>query len=471
MSSVEASIEIFNNDTLFKLRKISRSVFMIITMIGTGYVGLVTGTCLAETGHSVTCVDIDPVKIDKLNQGILPIYEPGLQELVETNVQKGKLSFTTDLSTVVPRSDVVIIAVGTPPGGDGSTDLRFVLAAAKDIAQHITGYTVIVTKSTVPVHTAQKVHDVIYQELAVRGDDSVTFDVVSNPEFLKEGNSVQDFLKPDRIIVGTSSKPAEAIMRKLYYPFIINGHPFLVMDLTSAELTKYAANAMLATRITFMNEMANLCEAVGADINWVRKGIGSDPRIGSQFLYPGTGYGGSCFPKDVKSIIHTGREFGSTMYVLEAVEAVNSTQKTILFSKLATYFEGRLQGKKIAVWGLSFKPRTDDMREAPSVDTIKRLVAAGCEVTAYDPVAIENAKHSLGDSITYVGSQYEALHGADCLVIFTEWSEFRSPDFDRMHDAMVSPVIFDGRNILNSEDVKENGFIYFGIGIPPVTLG
>ncbi len=444
---------------------------MLITMIGTGYVGLVTGTCLSETGHHVTCVDIDPVKIEKLRLGIIPIYEPGLQELVENNIQKGKLKFTTDLSTVVPESDVVFIAVGTPSGGDGSTDLSDVLSATREIARHITNYTVIVTKSTVPVHTAKKVLEAISHVVKERGDHTVTFDVVSNPEFLKEGNSINDFLKPDRIIVGTDSEKAESIMRKLYHPFILNGHPFLVMDVTSAELTKYAANAMLATRISFMNEMANLCEAVGADINWIRKGIGSDPRIGSQFLYPGTGYGGSCFPKDVKSIVHTGRQFESPMYILESVEAVNSTQKTILFTKILSYFDGRLKGKKVAVWGLSFKPRTDDMREAPSVDTIRRLLDAGCQVVAYDPVAIESARQILGDTVTYVNSQYDVLKGADCLVIFTEWSEFRSPDFNVMHDQMVSPVIFDGRNILNPEDVIENGFVYLGIGLPPITLG
>lgn len=444
---------------------------MLITMIGTGYVGLVTGTCLSETGHHVTCVDIDPRKIEMLRNGVLPIYEPGLQELVESNVQKGKLSFTTDLTTVVPHSDVVFIAVGTPPGGDGSTDLSYVLSAAREIALHMTAYTVIVTKSTVPVHTAKKVHEAITEVVQNRRDATVSFDVVSNPEFLKEGNSVNDFLKPDRIIVGTDSEKAEAIMRKLYHPFILNGHPFLVMDVTSAELTKYAANAMLATRISFMNEMANLCEAVGADVNWVRKGIGADPRIGSQFLYPGTGYGGSCFPKDVKSIIHTGREFGTTMYILESVEAVNAAQKTILFTKMLSYFDGRLKGKKIAVWGLSFKPRTDDMREAPSVDTIRRLLNAGCQVTAYDPVATENARQILGDQINYADSQYDVLDGADCLVIFTEWSEFRSPDFNMMHDRMVSPVIFDGRNILNPDEVVESGFVYLGIGLPPITLG
>ena len=444
---------------------------MLITMIGTGYVGLVTGTCLSETGHHVTCVDIDPRKIEMLRNGVLPIYEPGLQELVESNVQKGKLSFTTDLSTVVPHSDVVFIAVGTPPGGDGSTDLSYVLSAAREIALHMTGYTVIVTKSTVPVHTAKKVHEAMTEVVKNRQDATVSFDVVSNPEFLKEGNSVNDFLKPDRIIVGTDSEKAEAIMRKLYHPFILNGHPFLVMDVTSAELTKYAANAMLATRISFMNEMANLCEAVGADVNWVRKGIGADPRIGSQFLYPGTGYGGSCFPKDVKSIIHTGREFGTAMYILESVEAVNAAQKTILFTKMLSYFDGRLKGKKIAVWGLSFKPRTDDMREAPSVDTIRRLLNAGCQVTAYDPVATENARQILGDQINYADSQYDVLDGADCLVIFTEWSEFRSPDFNMMHDRMVSPVIFDGRNILNPDEVIESGFVYLGIGLPPITLG
>lgn len=444
---------------------------MLITMIGTGYVGLVTGTCLSETGHHVTCVDIDPRKIDMLRNGVLPIYEPGLQELVESNVQKGKLSFTTDLTTVVPHSDVVFIAVGTPPGGDGSTDLSYVLSAAREIALHMTGYTVIVTKSTVPVHTAKKVHEAMTEVVKNRQDATVSFDVVSNPEFLKEGNSVNDFLKPDRIIVGTDSEKAEAIMRKLYHPFILNGHPFLVMDVTSAELTKYAANAMLATRISFMNEMANLCEAVGADVNWVRKGIGADPRIGSQFLYPGTGYGGSCFPKDVKSIIHTGREFGTAMYILESVEAVNAAQKTILFTKMLSYFDGRLKGKKIAVWGLSFKPRTDDMREAPSVDTIRRLLNAGCQVTAYDPVATENARQILGDQINYADCQYDVLDGADCLVIFTEWSEFRSPDFNMMHDRMVSPVIFDGRNILNPDEVVESGFVYLGIGLPPITLG
>lgn len=442
---------------------------MNITMIGTGYVGLVTGTCLAETGHNVTCVDIDAAKIALLEKGGCPIYEPGLKDLLERNIKQGRLKFTTDISTCLPDSSVVFIAVGTPPKDDGGTDLSYVMNAARDIAINMKDYMVVVNKSTVPVHTGFKVKDTITDILKERGVN-FSFDVVSNPEFLKEGSSVEDFLKPDRIIVGTESEKAERIMRKIYNPFIINGHSFIVMDIASAELTKYAANAMLATRISFMNEIANLCEEVGADINWVRKGIGSDPRIGSRFLYAGTGYGGSCFPKDVKSIVNTGAEFKSRVRILEAVEDVNQDQKKRLFYKVSNYYDQRLSGKTIAVWGLSFKPRTDDMREAPSVETIKKFLNAGCTVKAYDPVAMEKAKEELGDSITYCDDQYAALEGADCLVIFTEWSEFRSPNFSLMHDKLIAPLIFDGRNIYTREEMTEQGFVYFGIGIQPVTL-
>lgn len=437
---------------------------MKLVVIGTGYVGLVTGTCLAETGHTVFCVDLDDEKIKKLNAGILPIYEPGLKEILERNLQKKRLFFSTAIADVLSDAHVVFIAVGTPALADGSTDLTYVLKAAEDIANAMTGYIVVVNKSTVPPGTADQVTAIIQKTLAARGI-TYGFDVISNPEFLKEGNSVNDFLKPDRIIIGSNSDQASDLMRRLYQPFILNGHPLFFMDVVSAEMTKYAANAMLATRISFMNEMANLCERVGANMNWVRKGLASDPRIGSQFLYAGIGYGGSCFPKDVQSLIHTGQSQNCPMAILEAVHQVNDWQKFRLFEKCRDYFQGNLQGKTIGVWGLSFKPRTDDVREAPALYVIPKLLAAGCHVQAYDPVANAAAREVLGDQVAYCDSQYSVLANADCLMIFTEWSEFRSPDFDLLKEHLKEPLIFDGRNIFEPADMKALGFTYFGIGI------
>ena len=388
---------------------------MKIAVVGTGYVGLVTGTCFAEVGIDVTCIDIDQKKIDNLHNGILPIYEPGLEEMVARNVKSGRLHFSTSLAESIKGADVAFIAVGTPPGEDGSADLKYVLAVARGIGENIDNYCVVVTKSTVPVGTAAKVRAAVEDSLAKRGA-TVEFDVASNPEFLKEGAAIDDFLKPDRIVVGISSERAEEAMRRLYKPFLLNGHPIIFMDIPSAEMTKYAANSMLATKISFMNDIANLCEIMGADVNKVRQGIGSDARIGTKFIYPGIGYGGSCFPKDVKALIKTAQENGYQMQVLQAVEGVNDAQKEVLFMKVKKHFGGDLKGKKFAIWGLSFKPKTDDMREAPSLVIIEKLLAEGATVSAYDPVAVREAKHTLGDTITYAKDQFDALIDADALL-------------------------------------------------------
>jgi UDPglucose 6-dehydrogenase len=437
---------------------------MKITIVGTGYVGLVTGACLSDVGIEVTCVDIDQNKIDGLKSGVLPIYEPGLKEIVERNHAKGRLNFSTQLSEAIEGSAVVFIAVGTPPGEDGSADLRYVLAVADQIGTTMTDYLVVITKSTVPVGTAEKVRGAVASALDLR-DVDFGFDVASNPEFLKEGAAIDDFMKPDRIVVGLDSGDAQKIMDKLYRPFTLNGHPVIFMDIPSAEMTKYAANAMLATKISFMNDIANLCEKMGADVNLVRKGIGSDPRIGNKFIYPGIGYGGSCFPKDVKALARTGRKNGHTMRILEAVEAVNDDQKSVLFNKINAYFGGNLRDKTIACWGLSFKPNTDDMREAPSIVLANLITQAGAHVRAYDPVAMEEAKHELGDTITYCESDMDAVQGADALALITEWTEFRVPNWEKVGRAMTSKVVFDGRNLYRSSILAQVGFDYYGIGM------
>lgn len=437
---------------------------MKIAVVGTGYVGLVTGTCFAEVGIDVTCIDIDQKKIENLKNGILPIYEPGLEELVTRNVEAGRLKFSTSLAESIKGCDVAFIAVGTPPGEDGSADLKYVLGVATEIGENISDYIVVVTKSTVPVGTAVKVNNAIAAALSKR-NVSIDYAVASNPEFLKEGAAVDDFLKPDRIVVGVESKLAEEIMRKLYKPFLLNGHPIIFMDIPSAEMTKYAANAMLATKISFMNDIANLCEIMGADVNLVRKGIGSDPRIGNKFIYPGIGYGGSCFPKDVKALIQTAQENGHKMRILQAVEDVNEDQKMVLFNKVSDHFKGSLKGKTFAIWGLSFKPKTDDMREAPSLVIIENLIKAGANIRAFDPVAMHEAKKMLGEQVTYCKDQYDTLIDADALLIATEWPEFRSPNFNVMAKLMKSQTIFDGRNIYDIEEMNELGFTYYCIGI------
>lgn len=436
---------------------------MKIVVIGTGYVGLVTGTCFSEVGIDVVCVDIDTKKIENLQNGVIPIFEPGLDALVAKNVAKGRLGFSTSLSESIPGADVAFIAVGTPPGEDGSADLKYVIGVAQEIGQHMDSYGVVVTKSTVPVGTAQKVEEAIQQELEKRQLD-ISFDVASNPEFLKEGAAIDDFLKPDRIVVGVSSLKAEEVMRKLYKPFLLNGHPIIFMDVPSAEMTKYAANSMLATKISFMNDIANLCEIVGADVNMVRKGIGSDARIGDKFIYPGIGYGGSCFPKDVKALIKTAASNGYQMQILEAVEAVNEKQKSVLFDKVMNRFQGDLYGKTFAIWGLSFKPNTDDMREAPSLVIIDSILNAGGIVKAYDPVAMLETRHVLGDTITYCENEYEVLEEAEALLVVTEWTDFRSPDFDKIRKMLKNPIVFDGRNIFDSKEMNSIGFEYYGIG-------
>ena len=437
---------------------------MKIAIVGSGYVGLVTGTCFAEVGIDVVCVDIDQKKIENLKNGIIPIYEPGLEEMVHRNTQKGRLQFTTSIAEALQDCEVLFSAVGTPPDEDGSADLQYVLSVARDCGKHMNDYLLVVTKSTVPVGTALKVKAAIQQELDKRGVN-IPFDVASNPEFLKEGAAIDDFLKPDRIVIGLDSPRAEDLMRSLYKPFTLNGHPVIFMDITSAEMTKYAANSMLATKISFMNDIANLCEIVGADINMVRKGIGSDSRIGNKFIYPGIGYGGSCFPKDVKALISTAEEYNYELRVLKAVEAVNYSQKSTLFNKALKYFNGDLKGKTIAIWGLSFKPQTDDMREAPSLVIIKKLLEAGAKVKAYDPVAMKEASHTLGNSITYADDQYDALIDADCLMLVTEWPEFKFPNFKIMRKLLNQPVIFDGRNIYDAAEMKRNEFTYFCIGV------
>ena len=436
---------------------------MKIAVVGTGYVGLVTGSCLADVGMDVICVDVDAEKIANLHKGILPIYEPGLEDIVERNVKAGRLQFTTDLSAAVQGAEAAFIAVGTPPGEDGSADLRYVLAVAKEIGEQMTDYLVVITKSTVPVGTAEKVRQELANALAERSSD-LPYDVVSNPEFLKEGAAIEDFMKPDRIVCGVSSDRAQDVMARLYKPFTLNGHPVYFMDVPSAEMTKYAANAMLATKISFMNDIANLCEMLGANVNAVRKGIGSDPRIGNRFIYPGIGYGGSCFPKDVKALVRTGSENGYELRILQSVEDVNQDQKAVLFNKVKKHF-GDLKGKHFAMWGLSFKPETDDMREAPSLILCEQLLAAGATVTAYDPVALEEARHMMGDKINFATEAYSALEGADALLLVTEWREFRVPDWTRVKSLMRGAAVFDGRNIYSGEEMAKLGFFYAGIGV------
>ncbi len=436
---------------------------MNIAIVGTGYVGLVSGTCFAEMGVNVTCVDIDREKIDKLTHGIIPIYEPGLEEMVLRNVKAGRLRFVTDLAEVLDEVEVVFSAVGTPPDEDGSADLRYVLDVARTIGRNINRYTVVVTKSTVPVGTAAKVKAAIAEELAKRGAE-VEYDVASNPEFLKEGAAIDDFMKPDRVVVGVDSERARRLMARLYRPFMLSGERMIFTDIPSAEMIKYAANSMLATRISFMNDIANLCELVGADVNMVRKGIGADTRIGKKFLYPGCGYGGSCFPKDVKALIKTAEQKGYQMTVLKAVEAVNERQKGLLYDKLSRHYGGDLKGKRVALWGLAFKPETDDMREAPSLVLIDKLVEAGAKVKVYDPVAMNECRRRIGDKVEYGIDMYDAATDADALLMVTEWKEFRMPALASLKRLMREPVIIDGRNIYDPAYLKENGFIYYKIG-------
>ena len=436
---------------------------MNIAIVGTGYVGLVTGTCFAETGVNVTCVDVNAEKIENLQKGIIPIYEPGLEDMVQRNVNAGRLHFTTALENCLDNVDIVFSAVGTPPDEDGSADLSYVLAVAKTIGANMKKYTLVVTKSTVPVGTAHKVKDTIQAELDKRGV-SIEFDVASNPEFLKEGNAIDDFMSPDRVVVGVESERAKKLMTKLYKPFMMLNSRVIFMDIPSAEMTKYAANSMLATRISFMNDIANLCELVGADVNMVRDGIGSDSRIGRKFLYPGCGYGGSCFPKDVKALIKTAEQNGYPMRVLKAVEEVNETQKSLLFEKLEKIFNGDLEGKTIALWGLAFKPGTDDMREAPALVLIETLRTAGCVVRAYDPAAMGESKRRIGDTIFYACDMYDALLDADALMLVTEWKEFRLPAWGVVKKTMKQPVILDGRNIYDAKELQDLGFVYRCIG-------
>ncbi len=440
---------------------------MKITVVGTGYVGLVTGACLAEMGNHVVCLDLDARKIEILNTGGIPIHEPGLLEVVQRNVKGGRLEFTTDVDAAVAHGTVQFIAVGTPPDEDGSADLKYVLAAARAIGERMTDYKVIVDKSTVPVGTADKVRAAVAEALAARGE-TMEFSVVSNPEFLKEGAAVEDFMRPDRIIVGAEDERAILLMRSIYAPFVRNRDRLLVMDLRSAEFTKYAANAMLATRISFMNELSRLAERVGADIEWVRQGIGSDPRIGTQFLYPGAGYGGSCFPKDVKALVRSGAEVGLNLGVLEAVEAANERQKQVLVEKVVARFGADLSGRRFAMWGLAFKPGTDDMREAPSRVMVAELTARGAEVVAYDPVAMEEAQRVMAGQagLRYAASAPETLPGADALLIVTEWKEFRSPDFDAIRAQLKQPLVFDGRNLFEPADMAQRGIEYHAIGRP-----
>jgi len=436
---------------------------MKIAMIGTGYVGLVTGTCFADSGNEVVCVDTDEKKIENLKNGIIPIYEPGLDTLVKRNVEEERLTFTTNLEEAIDKSLLLFIAVGTPPGEDGSADLTYVLNVARDIGKKIKEYKIIVDKSTVPVGTGAKVKEAIQAEIDKR-KEKIQFDVVSNPEFLKEGNAIDDFMKPDRVVVGCEDVRTGELMKELYSPFVRTGKPILIMDVPSAEMTKYAANAMLATKISFMNDMANLCEKLGVDVAQVRQGIGSDSRIGYPFIFPGPGYGGSCFPKDVQAIIKIAENQGYKLEIMSAVEAVNNRQKRVLFEKLKKRFGNDLKNKTIAVWGLSFKPNTDDMREAPSIVLIENLIAEGAKIKAYDPEATQEARKIFKDKIVYADKTYEALEGADALVIVTEWNEFRRPNFERMKTAMKSHIIFDGRNLFEPSKMAELGFEYEGIG-------
>lgn len=437
---------------------------MNIAIVGTGYVGLVSGACFADTGANVTCVDVDINKIERLKKGEIPIYEPGLDELVLKNVKAGRLKFTSSLPEVLNEQEIVFSAVGTPPDEDGSADLKYVLQVAKTIGQNLNKYLVVVTKSTVPVGTARKVRATIQEELDKRGVD-VAFDVASNPEFLKEGNAIKDFMSPDRVVVGIESERAKNILTRLYKPFLINNFRVIFMDIPSAEMTKYASNSMLATRISFMNDIANLCECVGADVNMVRQGIGSDTRIGRKFLYAGCGYGGSCFPKDVKALIKTADDCGYSMEVLKAVEHVNEKQKSILFHKLQAAYNGEsLKGKTIALWGLSFKPETDDMRESTALVIIKLLKEAGCTIRAFDPVAMDECRRRVGDDVIYCRDKYEAVFHADALLLLTEWKEFRLPSWDVVGSAMNKKLIIDGRNIFDPEELAEAGFEYHCIG-------
>jgi len=429
-----------------------------ICMVGIGYVGLVTSTCLAESGNEVVCVDIDTNKVSLMKKGKVPIYEPGLEALIKRNVKEKRLTFTTDLARAVRGSLIIFIAVGTPPRRDGSSDLSHVFGAAREIGKAINGYKIVVTKSTVPVGTSEKLKMIVAQET------EHPFGIASNPEFLKEGAAIGDFMKPDRIILGIEDSKVVEVMRELYAPFVRTGNPIITMDIRSAEMTKYASNAMLATRISFMNELANLCEAVGADINAVRSGIGSDPRIGSSFLFPGVGYGGSCFPKDVQAVIRTAEEYNNVLKILPAVEAVNQKQRALLAEKVIKRFKKDLKSKTIAVWGLSFKPNTDDMREAPSIVIINKLLKRGAKIKAYDPVALPNARKEFGNRIDHGRDNYDVLKGADALIVITEWNEFRRPNFEKMMKLMRSPIIFDGRNIYSSRRLKEMGFEYYGIG-------
>lgn len=437
---------------------------MKIAVVGTGYVGLVSGACFAEMGNNVVCVDIDKDKIANLNSGIIPIYEPGLEEMVKKNCREGRLRFSTELTSVIDGLEILFCAVGTPPAKDGSADLTYVMELASQIGQCMTGYLLVVTKSTVPVGTSIKVKDAIRQELDKRGLN-IEFDVASNPEFLKEGNAVKDFMSPDRVVVGIESEKARDILTRLYKPFLINNFRVMFMDIASSEMTKYASNAMLATRISFMNNIANLCEQVGADITHVRAGMGGDGRIGNKFLYAGIGYGGSCFPKDIRALIKTGEENGVEMTVLKAVESVNDNQKKVLYNKFLKHFKGDIADKRVAVWGLSFKPETDDMRDAPSLDIIKALITSGCTITAYDPIAVKTAQKIFGEiSITYAKDMYEAVNNADVLMMLTEWKQFRMPDWNDIMKRMRTPYILDGRNIYEKEYLTSLGFCYEGIG-------
>jgi UDPglucose 6-dehydrogenase len=436
---------------------------MRIIVVGSGYVGLVTGACFAESGVNVTCVDVDADKIRQLKEGEIPIYEPGLGAMVKSNIEKKRLYFSTDINEYLDKSEVIFIAVGTPPGEDGSADLKHVLSVASDIGKAITHYIVVVTKSTVPVGTSEKIRNTIQAELDKR-QVSVSFDMASNPEFLKEGAAIDDFLKPERIVIGIDNDKTKDIMNRLYLPFVLNNHPILFMDIKSAEITKYAANAMLATRISFINEIANLCDILGADINNVRKGIGSDSRIGSKFIYPGTGYGGSCFPKDVKALLKTAGDNGYELNVIKAVEKANEYQKSVIFNKIAKYFNENLNERTIAIWGLAFKPKTDDIREASSLVLIEKLLDRGVRIKAYDPAAINETKKLLGDRIEYFDDPYEVLDAVDAVALMTEWAEFHLPDFGRMAELMKNKVIFDGRNIYDPAELRRMGFEYFGIG-------
>ena len=437
---------------------------MNIAIVGSGYVGLVSGACFAEMGVDVTCVDIDKQKIDNLIAGIIPIYEPGLDELVARNSAAGRLHFTTSLESVIDDVEIVFSAVGTPPDEDGSADLQYVLEVARTFGRCIKKYALLVTKSTVPVGTSKKIKQVINEELAKRGEN-IPFEVASNPEFLKEGAAIKDFMSPDRVVIGIESDRAKKVMERLYRPFLLNNLRVIFMDIASAEMTKYAANSMLATRISFMNDIANLCELVGADVNMVRKGIGSDVRIGNKFLYAGCGYGGSCFPKDVKALIHTGKENGYDMRIIEAVEAVNQYQKEIVYKKLNDTFNNNIKGKRIAIWGLSFKPETDDMREAPSLIVIDKLVKSGADVIVYDPVAMNECRRRIGDKVEYAKDMYDAVIDADALALLTEWKEFRLPSWSVIHKAMKGNIVVDGRNIYDPDELSEAGFQYHCIGL------